>query len=454
MTSNNYCVIMAGGVGSRFWPFSRNQKPKQFLDFFGTGRSLLQMTIDRFRPIVPIENILIVTNVLYRDQVLEQIPDLTPEQVLCEPARRNTAPCIAYAAARIKAMEAMRQKGDEAKGDTIHTLDWLLKHGIQVTAIFSPEHGFRGTAREGEKVASSVDEKTGIPILSLYDGDSKYPSKESMAMFDVLVTDIQDVGLRFYTYYITMYRLMDVCAQYGKQFVVFDRPNPNGWYVDGPILDMKHKSGVGALPIPVVHGMTLGELALMINGEGWLKDGAKVDLTVVPCKNYTHQTLYRLPVAPSPNLRNMLAIYLYPAVCLFEATPVSLGRGTDKPFLCYGHPNFNAPRTEASVYGPAITFTPNQSTQKGRVCDGVDLSGMSEEEARKVGFSLRYLLDAYKHLNMDNYFFRPFFELLVGQDYVRKMINKGKSEEEIRACWQEDVAKFKEQRRAYLLYEE
>ena len=185
--------------------------------------------------------------------------------------------------------EAKRKKGDEARGDTIHTLDWLLSHGIQVTAIFSPEHGFRGTAREGEKVASSVDEKTGIPILSLYDGDSKYPSKESMGMFDVLVTDIQDVGLRFYTYYITMYRLMDVCAQYGKQFVVFDRPNPNGWYVDGPILDMKHKSGVGALPIPVVHGMTLGELALMINGEGWLKEGAKVDLTVVPCKNYTHR---------------------------------------------------------------------------------------------------------------------------------------------------------------------
>ena len=355
-----------------------------------------------------------------------------------------------------KGDEAIRRKarGDEAKGDTIHTLDWLLKHGIQVTAIFSPEHGFRGTAREGEKVASSVDEKTGIPILSLYDGDSKYPSKESMGMFDVLVTDIQDVGLRFYTYYITMYRLMDVCARDGKQFVVFDRPNPNGWYVDGPILDMKHKSGVGALPIPVVHGMTLGELALMINGEGWLRDSAKVDLKVVPCKNYTHQTLYRLPVAPSPNLRNMLAIYLYPSVCLFEATPVSLGRGTDKPFLCYGHPNFNAPRTETSVYGPAITFTPNQSTQKGRVCDGVDLSSMTEEEARKVGFSLRYLLDAYKHLNMDNYFFRPFFELLVGQDYVRKMINQGKSEEEIRACWQGDVAKFKEQRRPYLLYEE
>jgi uncharacterized protein YbbC (DUF1343 family) len=164
--------------------------------------------------------------------------------------------------------------------------------------------------------------------------------------------------------------------------------------------------------------------------------------------------LYRLPIAPSPNLRNMLSIYLYPSVCLFEATPVSLGRGTEKPFLCYGHPNFNAPRTSPSVYGPAITFTPNQSTQKGRICDGVDLSSMTEEEARKVGFSLRYLLDAYNHLHMDNYFFRSFFELLVGQDYIRKMINQGKSEEEIRACWQEDVTNFKIQRRPYLLYEE
>lgn len=338
--------------------------------------------------------------------------------------------------------------------DTIHTLDLLLKHEVEVTAIFSPEHGFRGTAREGEHVASSVDAKTGIPILSLYDGKSQRPSKEAMQTFDILITDIQDVGLRFYTYYVTMYRLMNACASEGKQFMVFDRPNPNGFYVDGPILDMKHKSGVGALPIPVVHGMTLGELALMINGENWLNDSMKVDLTVIPCKNYTHQTLYRLPIAPSPNLRNMLSIYLYPSVCLFEATPVSLGRGTEKPFLCYGHPNFNAPRTEPSIYGSAITFQPNQSTQKGRICDGVDLSGMTEEEARKVGFSLRYLLDAYNHLHMDNYFFRSFFELLVGQDYIRKMINQGKSEEEIRACWQEDVTNFKIQRRPYLLYEE
>lgn len=338
--------------------------------------------------------------------------------------------------------------------DTIHSLDLLLQHGINVTAIFSPEHGFRGTAREGEHVASSVDEETGIPILSLYDGKSKQPSEEAMATFDILITDIQDVGLRFYTYYVTMLRLMNACAKTGKQFMVFDRPNPNGYYVDGPILDMKYKSGVGALPIPVVHGMTLGELAQMINGEYWLSDSLQVDLTVIPCKNYTHQTLYRLPIAPSPNLRNMLSIYLYPSMCLFEATPVSLGRGTDNPFLCYGHPNFNSPYTEKSMYGSPITFIPSQSTQKGRTCDGVDLSDMSEEEARKIGFSLRYLLDAYTRLNMDNYFFRSFFELLVGQNYVRKMIIQGKSEDEIRAYWQEDVAKFKEQRRPYLLYEE
>ena len=334
--------------------------------------------------------------------------------------------------------------------DTTHTLDWLLQKGIQVTAIFSPEHGFRGTAREGEKVASSVDEKTGIPILSLYDGDSKYPSKESMAMFDVLVTDIQDVGLRFYTYYITMFRLMDVCAQYGKQFVVFDRPNPNGWYVDGPILDMKHKSGVGALPIPVVHGMTLGELALMINGEGWLKDGAKVDLTVVPCKNYTHQTLYELPIAPSPNLPNMKAIYLYPSICLFEGTPVSLGRGTDMPFQVYGHPDMKGydfsftPRSKAGAKNPP---------QENKLCHGVDLRGLSNEAIWAKGLDLTYVIDAYRNLNMGDKFFTSFFNLLIGTDKVKKMIIEGKSAEEIRATWQEDVAKFKEQRKPYLIYE-
>ena len=206
-----------------------------------------------------------------------------------------------------------------------HLLDILLENEFNVVAIFSPEHGFRGNADAGEHVSSSVDKKTGVPILSLYDGKDKKPSEASMRKFDILVIDIQDVGLRFYTYYITMCRLMDACAEYNRKVLLLDRPNPNGHYVDGPILDMKYKSGVGWLPIPIVHGMTLGELALMVNGERWLPASRVCDLIVIPCKNYTHQTKYTLPVPPSPNLPNMKSVYLYPATCYFEATPVSFG---------------------------------------------------------------------------------------------------------------------------------
>jgi uncharacterized protein YbbC (DUF1343 family) len=214
---------------------------------------------------------------------------------------------------------------------------------------------------------------------------------------------------------------------------------------------MKYKSNVGGLPIPVVHGMTLGELILMVNGEKWLPKGRTCDLTVVPCKNYTHQTLYRLPVLPSPNLPNMKAIYLYPSLCFFEATPVSLGRGTNLPFQVYGHPNMK---------GYDYTFTPRSMLvakdppQKDRLCYGVNLSLLSEEEILKKGLDLSYLIDAYKNLNLDDHFFRPFFENLIGVDYVRKMIKEGKSAAEIRAMWQDDVAKFKQQRRPYLLYPE
>lgn len=335
--------------------------------------------------------------------------------------------------------------------DGRHVLDVLLDGKINVTAIFSPEHGFRGNADAGEHVSGSIDEKTGVPILSLYDGGSGKPSKDSMGKFDALVVDIQDVGLRFYTYYATMCRLMDACAEYGKEVVVLDRPNPNGHYVDGPILDMKYKSGVGWLPIPTVHGMTLGELAKMVNGEGWLPEKRTCKLTVIPCKNYTHQTLYRLPVPPSPNLPNMLSIYLYPSICYFEATPVSLGRGTDKPFQIYGHPNMK---------GYDFSFTPRSvpgaknPPQLNKTCYGVDLSGMSEEAAWKQGINLSYVIDAYNNLNLDDHFFRSFFELLIGQKYVRQMIKEGKSADEIKAMWQDDVKKFKEQRRPYLLYAE
>lgn len=332
-----------------------------------------------------------------------------------------------------------------------HVLDIMLEKGVDVTTIFSPEHGFRGNADAGEHVKSSVDEKTGIPIASLYDGNSKKPAKKVMDGFDVLVVDIQDVGLRFYTYYVTMINLMNAAIEYDKEVVVFDRPNPNGMYVDGPILDMKYKSGVGALPIPVVHGLTMGEIANMANGEGWLENGKKVKLTVIKCKNYTHQSRYMLPVAPSPNLPNMHSIYLYPSTCYFEATPVSLGRGTDKPFQVYGHPNMK---------GYDFSFTPRSipgaknPPQLDRECYGRDLTQIPDDEIIAKGINLEYVIDAYRNLNLDDHFFRSFFELLIGNGKVRKMIKEGKSADEIKATWSEDVARFKEQRRPYLLYTE
>lgn len=332
-----------------------------------------------------------------------------------------------------------------------HTVDVLLENKLNVVAIFSPEHGFRGDADAGEHVSSSVDSKTGVPILSLYDGKAGRPSEESMRKFDVLLVDIQDVGLRFYTYYISMVKLMDACAEYNRKMIILDRPNPNGHYVDGPILDMKYKSGVGWLPIPVVHGMTLGELALMVNGEKWLPASKECDVTVIKCKNYTHHSLYQLPVAPSPNLPNMKAIYLYPSTCYFEATPVSLGRGTSLPFQIYGHPNM---RGYDYAFTPKSVPGAKNPPQLDKLCYGKDLSGLSDKEIWEKGVDLSYVIDAYTNLNMGEHFFRPFFELLIGTDYVRKMIIQGKSADEIKAMWKDDVEKFKVQRKPYLLYAE
>ncbi len=334
-----------------------------------------------------------------------------------------------------------------------HTLDLMLENGIDVTTIFSPEHGFRGNADAGEKVSSSVDSKTGIPIASLYEGNTKMPAAATMEKFDVIVVDIQDVGLRYYTYYITMVHLMDAAVKYDKEFLVLDRPNPNGMYVDGPILDMKYKSGVGWLPIPVVHGMTLGELALMADGEGWLEGGKHLGdrLKVVKCKGYTHQSRYELPVAPSPNLKSMLSIYLYPSTCYFEGTVASLGRGTDKPFEIYGHPDMKGcdfsftPRSVPGAKNPPLL------DQK---CYGRDLSGLEPEEVIAAGINLEYVIDAYNKVGIGDKFFTSFFEKLIGDGNVRKMIEDGKSAAEIKATWSDDVENFKQQRRKYLLYAE
>lgn len=329
-----------------------------------------------------------------------------------------------------------------------HLVDMLCEEGIDLKGIFAPEHGFRGGADAGEHVASGVDEKTGVPIWSLYDGNTHRPSDAIMRQFDVLVVDMQDVGLRFYTYYISMLRMMEASADYGIDVIVLDRPNPNGMYVAGPILDMKYKSGVGALPIPVVHGLTMGEIALMAIGEGWVKE---CKLQIVKCEGYTHQTRYDLPIAPSPNLPTQHAIYLYPSTCLFEGTICSLGRGTDMPFEVYGHPDYRGsefsftPRSRAGAKNPPL---------KDTKCWGVDLREVDDEQIIERGFNLEYVIDAYKKVGQGEKFFNRMFELLVGVDYVREMIISGKSASEIESQWQAELEQYRELRRRYLLYTE
>ena len=329
-----------------------------------------------------------------------------------------------------------------------HIVDMMHREGITLAGIFAPEHGFRGSIEAGVVVKNSVDERTGVPILSLYTGNKKRPSDEVMRSFDVLVVDMQDVGLRFYTYYITMLQIMDACADFGQKVIVLDRPNPNGHYVDGPILDMRYKSGVGWLPIPVVHGLTMGEIATMAVGEGWAR---YVDLTVIKCRNYDHSTHYTLPIAPSPNLPTQHSIYLYPSTCLFEGTVLSMGRGTDSPFEIYGHPNMRG-------YDFSFVPKPNAGSKtpphNGVRCYGVDLRGVSDEQIWQNGVNVEYLVDAYRNLNIGEQFFKPIFEKLIGVDYVRQMIIDGCSAQEIKARWKSDVEKFKEQRKRYLLYAE
>ncbi len=342
-----------------------------------------------------------------------------------------------------------------------HTLDVLLEHGINVTTLFGPEHGFRGTADAGERVSSSVDPQTGIPISSLYDGGKKGPKDEVMNRFDVLVVDIQDVGLRFYTYYISMLKLMNRCGQMGRTVVILDRPNPNGHYVDGPILDMNLSSGVGALPIPIVHGLTLGELALMVQGEDWVEHPC--NLVVIPCSGYTHQTPYELPIPPSPNLPNQRSVYLYSSLCYFEGTCVSLGRGTKYPFQIYGHPDMKdgplpQKKLRKYLFRPESRPGAKNPPLLNEDCVGVSLRRLPMKDLYRRGrIDLTYLLDAYRRLDLgEDFFLRKgdFFDKLMGRTYVREMILRGASAEEIRATWQQEVGSFIQQRRPYLIYPE
>ncbi len=331
-----------------------------------------------------------------------------------------------------------------------HLVDTLLSCGTNIALVWAPEHGFRGNLGAGEHVGDETDAKTGIRIASLH-GNSKKPKMEDLKQCDIIVFDIQDVGLRYYTYLSTLHYVMETCAGNGVPLVVLDRPNPNGMYIDGPILDtVRYRSFVGMHPIPIVHGMTLGELARMINGEKWLKGGVKCDLVVVGCENYTHATRYKLPVRPSPNLPNMRAIYLYPSLCFFEATPVSIGRGTDFPFQVYGNPGLAGDFTFTPLPNAGAPTPP----QSGKLCRGRDMRTEPDNETIIArGVDLTYLIDCYRQIG-NTKFLTPFFENLMGVPYVREMIEHGRTAGEIKARWAGDVEKFRIRRQPYLLYEE
>lgn len=329
----------------------------------------------------------------------------------------------------------------------VHLVDFLLNDGIQVKKIFAPEHGFRGNADPGQEIDDQIDSKTGLPIISLY-GDNRKPTPEQMQGIDVIVFDIQDVGVRFYTYLSTMHYVMEACAENDIPLIIFDRPNPNGDYVAGPILKKEFSSFVGMHPIPVVHGCTLGEMARMINGEGWLENNLICNVTVIPVKNYTHQTHYSLPVKPSPNLPNDVAIRLYPSLCFFEATTVSIGRGTDFPFQVIGYPDPDF--GEFSFKPVSIPGMSTNPVQEGNVCYGEDLRNTDLSHT----FSLYYFMKYYKKFSDEKDFLssESWFNLLAGTDQLLKDIRSGKSYQEIEASWEKDLDEYRQMRQKYLLY--
>jgi len=327
-----------------------------------------------------------------------------------------------------------------------HIIDSLLALNIGVKKVFAPEHGFRGTADAGEHINDGVDKKTGMPIISLH-GDNKKPSKPQLADLDLLIFDIQDVGARFYTYISSLHYVMEACAEANIPVIVLDRPNPNSHYIDGPIMEMTHKSFIGMHPIPVVHGMTIGEYAQMINGEHWLKNGAECELTVIPIKNYTHKKPYSLPIKPSPNLPNDVAINLYPSLCFFEGTNVSAGRGTSGQFQIYG-----SPFLDRDDYTFKFVPQPNEGAKypkhKGELCYGEDLRNHKTLNM----INLSYLISAYNNSVGKQEFFSDFFTKLAGTKQLQQQIEDGMSEKDIKASWAKGLSEFKIMRRQYLIY--
>jgi uncharacterized protein YbbC (DUF1343 family) len=366
-----------------------------------------------------------------------------------------------------------------------HLVDTLIKSGVNIVKIFGPEHGFRGTADAGEHVTDGKDKRTGLPIISLY-GEHKKPTAEDLKNVDIVIFDIQDVGVRFYTYISSLEYLMAACAENEKPLIILDRPNPNGFYVDGPVLDKKFKSFIGMQEVPIVYGMTVGEYAKMLAGENIISDTklktlniiiadytkdqnhfttsrdefkniskATLTLTIIKCQNYDHKSKYILPINPSPNLREMQSIYLYPSTCFFEGTVMSEGRGTEKPFQIFGHPTL-----PKNLY--SFTPAPNEGAKNSKcfnqVCYGWNLSGTNEEVLKKLDgkIQLKYFIEAYKLFpGKDSFFLKNnFINKLAGNDIFAKQIKDGKTEAEIRKSWQPALIKFKAMRKKYLLYKE
>ena len=330
-----------------------------------------------------------------------------------------------------------------------HLVDKLLSIGINIKAIFAPEHGFRNLADAGENIENGKDPSTGIPLISIY-GSHLKPTAGDLKGIDIVIFDIQDVGTRFYTYISTLHYIVEACAENHVKCLILDRPNPNGFYFDGNILDTAYSSFVGMDPVPVVHGMTVGEYAEMINGEGWLKNGVKCDLTIIKCRNYTHKTLYELPVKPSPNLPNQTSVYLYPSICFFEGTNISLGRGTPFPFQVFGSPDL--PDRGFSFVPQSVPGAKNPPLL-GVKCFGTDLhDALKMKLVPKPEINLEWLISAYRDFPMKEKFFNSYFDVLAGGPGLREQIQKGMTASQIKETWKEGLAKFSKIREKYLLY--
>lgn len=329
-----------------------------------------------------------------------------------------------------------------------HLVDTLLSLGIAIQKVFAPEHGFRGTADAGEKVWSHKDPITGLPIVSLY-GNNKKPRADQLFDVDIVLFDIQDVGVRFYTYISTLHYVMEACAENNKPLIVLDRPNPNAHYIDGPVLEKDQTSFIGMHPVPIVYGMTIGEYALMINGEFWLKNNAICRMYIVPCRNYTHKTKFEISIPPSPNLRSDLSINLYPSLCFFEATTVSIGRGTERPFEMFGHPNF---RNTSFSFVPMPTTGAKDPLWQNKTCNGYDLREIQHKRMYEI--NLNWLINARDQLGDSLEFInqRNFFDRLAGNSTLRAQLKAGLKAKEIKETWKPGIQTFLATRSKYLIY--